>query len=201
VASSPLDGCDLRVGASARRAGSATERLLPLAIAIFGCVAALDAAYREYRFGGPPGLILVAALTTGVITSLVFVPVVAIRGAVGGPPLPFLDVVVVLGTLGLLVAYVGRGWWKRAEAAFEAEVRAERARRGADAVASAMTGPDPGRQMRAYLFFLAFGGFGLLLTAFVWTKTADWSTIALGVGINGSLTVWALLGIRRARAR
>ena len=173
---------------------------MPLAIAIFGSVAAIDAAHREYRFGGPAGLILVAALTTGVITTLVLVPVVAVRGAVGGPPLPFFEGVVALGIVALLVAYLGRGWWKRAEAAFEAEVRAERARRGAGAVHVAMTGPDLGRQMPAYLFFLALGGFGLLLTGFAWTKNADWLTVAMGLVLNGSLTIWALLGIRRARA-
>jgi hypothetical protein len=176
------------------------ERFMPLAVAIFGCVAALDAAHREYRFGGSPGLILVAALTTGVITAALFVPVVAIRGAIGGPPLPFLDVLVVLLTIGLLIAYVGGGWSKRAEAAFEAEVRAERAGRGIDAVASGLAGSDPGRGLWAYLFALALGGFGLLLTAYIWTKNTDWLTVALGVGINGPFAVWGLVGIVRARA-
>jgi hypothetical protein len=175
------------------------ESSVPLAVAVFGCVAAVDGAHREYRFGGSPRLILVAALTTGVITAACFIPVVALRGAVGGPPLPFLDGAMVLVTVGLLIAYVGRGWSKRAEAAFESEVREERARRGIDAVASGMAGSDPGRGLWAYLFALALGGFGLLLTAYIWTKNADLLTVALGVGINGPFAVWGLVGIVRAR--
>jgi hypothetical protein len=176
---------------------SAGESAVPLFPALFGFVGGLDGAYREYRSGGPPRLILVAALTTGGIASLLLVPVVAIRGAVGGPALPFLDVLVVLGTFGLLVAYLV-GWWKP-EAAFETEVRAERARRGIDAVASAVTGADPGRGLWAYIFALALGGFGLLVTALAWTKNADWLTVALGVGINGPFAVFGLVGIVRAR--
>jgi hypothetical protein len=170
-----------------------------LAMAVLGCVAAIDAAQREYRFGGPPRLILVAGPTAGVIMSVMLVAVFAIRGAVGSPPLRFPHVVVVVGTFGTLVAYVV-GWWKRDEAAVEAEVREERARRGIDGVASGLAGSDPGRGLWAYLFFLALGGFGLLLTAFVWTKNPDWPYVALGVGINGPLVVWGLVGVVRARA-
>jgi hypothetical protein len=175
------------------------ERFMPPAVAIFGCVAALDVAHREYRFGGSPKLILVAALTTGVITAALFVPVVALRLAVGGPPLPFLDVLVVLLTIGLLIAYFGGGWSKRADAAFEGEVRAERARRGIDAVASGMAGSDPGRGLWAYVFLLALGGFGLLITAFAWARYPGWPYVALGVAINGPLAVFGLIGIVRAR--
>jgi hypothetical protein len=176
---------------------SAGESSLPLFPAVFGFVGGLNGAYREYRFGGPPRLILVAALTTGGIASLLLVPVVAIRGAIGGPALPFLDVLVVLGTFGLLVAYLG-GWWKP-EAAFETEVRAERARRGIDAVASGLAGSDTGRGLWAYFFAIALGCFGLLVTAFIWTKNADWLTVALGVGINGSFAAFGLVAIVRAR--
>ncbi len=110
---------------------SATEHLLPVALAIFVAVAAVDAAYSEYLFGGPVELILAATLTTGVIASGLFVPIVAIRGLVGGPPFPSLDVVVAFGVLAFGVAFFGRrGSRKRAEAAFEEQVRAERARRG-----------------------------------------------------------------------
>ena len=177
---------------------SATEYVMPLFIAVFGGVAALDAAHREYRFGGSLGLILVAALTTGGITAALLAPVVAIRGAVGGPPLPFLNVVLVLGTLGLLVAYLG-GFWKRAEDAFEAEVRAERTRRGIDAIASGITGPDRG-EFWAYVFALALSGFGLLVTAISWIRYPNWLNVALGLGISGTLAVLGLVGIVRARA-
>jgi hypothetical protein len=109
-----------------------TEWFNPAVLAIIVGVAAFDAAFREYRFGGPAGLILAAAVTTAVIASLVLAPFMAVREALGGPaPVPLLDVVVALGVLSLCVAYFGRrGWRRKAEAAFEAEVRAERARRG-----------------------------------------------------------------------
>jgi hypothetical protein len=175
------------------------ESSLPLAIAVFGSVAAVDGAHREYRFGGSPQLILVAALTTGVITAALFVPVVAVRGAVSGPPLPFFDGAMVLVTVGLVIAYVGRGRSKREEAAFESEVREERARRGIDAVASRKAGPDPGRGLWTYLFALALAGFGVLLTALISIRYSDWLFVAVGVGINGPLAVWGVIGIVRAR--
>jgi hypothetical protein len=167
--------------------------------AVLVSVAAIDAGQREYQFGGPPRLILVAALTAGVIVSVVLVAVFAIRGALGSLlPLRFRDLVVVLAIFGTLVAYVV-GWWKRDEAAIEAEVRAERARRGIDAVASGMAGSDPGRGLWAYVFLLALGGFGLLITAFAWAGYPGWPHVALGVGVYGPLAVFGLVGIVRAR--
>jgi hypothetical protein len=175
-----------------------TEPVIPLFIAVLGSVAAIDAGQHEYRFGGSPRLILVAALTAGVIVSLVLVAVFAIRGAIGSLlPLRFRDLVVVLALFGTLVVYVV-GWWNRDEAAIEAEVRAERARRGADAVVSATTGPDSGKTW-AYVFLLAFGGFGLLITAFAWARYPGWPYVPLGVAINGPLAVLGLAGIVRAR--
>lgn len=67
--------------------------------------------------------------------------------------------------------------------------------------APGMTDPDPDQQLRAYLFFLALGGFGVLSAAFVVLTYPDPDLLGFGVAgvIFGLLTVWSLLGIRRAR--
>lgn len=64
-----------------------------------------------------------------------------------------------------------------------------------------VTGPDPGQLLRASLFFLALGGFGLLLTAFVVWRYPNFDRLGFGVeaAICGYLTVVGLLGIRRVR--
>ena len=61
--------------------------------------------------------------------------------------------------------------------------------------------PDPRELLRASLFFLALGGFGLLLTAFVVWRYPNFDRLGFGVGAAccGDLTVVGLLGIRRAR--
>ena len=64
-----------------------------------------------------------------------------------------------------------------------------------------VTGPDPGQLLRAPLFFLALGGFGLLLTAYAVWRYPDFDRLGVGVGAAccGYMTVIGLLGIRRVR--
>ena len=63
-----------------------------------------------------------------------------------------------------------------------------------------LTGPNPGELLRASLFFLALGGFGLLMTAYAVWRYPHFDRLAFGVGAAGCayLTVVGLLGIRRA---
>jgi hypothetical protein len=64
-----------------------------------------------------------------------------------------------------------------------------------------VTGPDPGQLLRASLFFLALGGFGLLMTSFTVWRYPNFDRLGFGVlaACCGYMTVLGLLGIRRAR--
>jgi hypothetical protein len=67
--------------------------------------------------------------------------------------------------------------------------------------APGMTDPDPVRLLRAYLFVLAVGGFGVLMAAFVVLTYPEPDLLGFAVtgAICGCLAVWSLLGIRRVR--
>jgi hypothetical protein len=64
-----------------------------------------------------------------------------------------------------------------------------------------VTAPDPGQLLRASLFVLALGGFGLLTTAFTVWRYPNFDRLGFGVlaACCGYMTVLGLLGIRRAR--
>jgi hypothetical protein len=63
------------------------------------------------------------------------------------------------------------------------------------------TDANPQQLMRAYLFFFTLGGIGVLTAAFVLMTYPNPDVLGHGVagGIFGILTIWSLLGIRRAR--
>jgi cation transport ATPase len=105
---------------------------------------ALGSAYKEYRFGGPPRLILVAALTSLVMNAIFALVFVGLWILVGGRlafanpvgwffRLPMeIQVGSLIGLMVLMVVgyFVRKAARDRAAEAFEARVRAERARRG-----------------------------------------------------------------------
>jgi len=118
------------------------SNLLLLALVSSGAV--IGAAYREYRFGGPLRLVLAAAISTAVVSLAILGLFLGLWKMFGGRtdfdgPLGWffsLPMEVQVGSLLALMAllvvgyYVRRPARQRAAAAFEAEVRAERARRG-----------------------------------------------------------------------
>lgn len=116
--------------------------VLPYALALLG--PPLGAAYREYRFGGSARLIVVAAMTTTVVCLILAAILFGLSMLVGGRlafanpiawffGLPMeVQVASLIGLMVLLVVgyFVRKPARKRAADKFEAEVRAERARRG-----------------------------------------------------------------------
>lgn len=105
---------------------------------------ALGAAYREYRFGGTPRLIVTAVLTSIAVVAVTVAALRALWLLIGGR-LAFLNPLVwffslpmeiqiagLIGVMVLLVAgyFVRKPARARASDAFEASVRAERVRRG-----------------------------------------------------------------------
>ena len=68
-------------------------------------------------------------------------------------------------------------------------------------VAPGRTAANPQQLLRAYLFLFTLGGFGVLTAAFVVMTYPNPDLLGHGVagGIFGLLTIWSLLGIRRAR--
>jgi hypothetical protein len=103
----------------------------------------LGAAHREYRFGGPPRLILVAALTAAALFFVVFALWLGLNAVIGGRlaanpfqslfALPFeLQVAAMVALMIALIAgyFALRPRFRRASERFEAKVREERAKRG-----------------------------------------------------------------------
>jgi hypothetical protein len=105
---------------------------------------ALGAAYREYRFGGTPRLVMTAAMTGMGVSAIVIAALLAAWLVIGGR-LAFLNplvwffsspmeiqIGVLIGVMVLLVVdyFVRKPARARASEAFEASVRAERERRG-----------------------------------------------------------------------
>lgn len=118
------------------------SRIFPYALVLLG--PALGAAYREYRFGGSPRLIIVAAMTSTVV-GLILVAVWFVLWMLVGGRLasanPFvwflgLPMEIQIGSLIALMILIVIGYFvrkparERAADKFEAEVRAERTRRG-----------------------------------------------------------------------
>ena len=119
------------------------ERTWP-GLAILVAITSIQEARRERRLGGPDRLVLVAGLTSAAVVSLYSIVLLLILVYVGGrldlwshvPPVDLPVEVIVIGILAIeaLLFYIfwrTRAGRERAEEAFESEVRAERARRGA----------------------------------------------------------------------
>lgn len=118
------------------------SRLLLMALVLFGPVS--GAAYREYKFGGPPRLALAAAISTALVSLAILGIFLGLWRIFGGRTDfagPFgwffsLPMDIQVGSLLALMVLLLVGYFvrkparQRAAAAFDAEVRAERARRG-----------------------------------------------------------------------
>jgi hypothetical protein len=121
--------------------------VLPLLLVLLGPI--VGSAHQEHRFGSSPRLVLAAALTKAVLGLIALAIFLAVSGTIGGraqsanPFVWFFSLpmeVQIWSLIGLMVAlvvafYLRKPARERAAAAFEAEVRAERARRGVDPAA------------------------------------------------------------------